>query len=110
MATNSYQGYNPFYPTGTGGSAYYLVNNGGGGGCYNYPSLSGKSAVMPDGTAYKEDCDALRQYVISLEAARKLQDLVDVEFSRNVKKGDFLVYDNTNGKWVLTDFLSGGEF
>ena len=54
--------------------------------------------------------DKLRQYIIELEASRKLQDLVDVNFTRTVKKGDFLVYDNTSGKWVLTDFLSGGEF
>jgi hypothetical protein len=108
MSSNTYQGYNPFYPTGEGGSAYYLVNSSSS-NCYGY-NTGLKSAVMPDGTEYKEDCDALRQYVIELEGNRKLQDLVDVEFSRNVKKGDFLVYDNTKGKWVLTDFLSGGEF
>ena len=93
MATNSYQGYNPFYPTSVGGSAYYLVKSDAS-NCYGYKTGL-KSAVFPDGTEYKEDCDALRQYVVSLESSRKLQDLVDVEFSRNVKKGDFLVYDNT---------------
>lgn len=108
MATNSYQGYNPFYPVNEGGSAFYLTRNDAG-NCYGY-NTGLKKAVFPDGTAYKETCDELRQYVIELESTRKLQDLVDVEFSRNVKKGDFLVYDNTKGKWVLTDFLSGGEF
>ncbi len=108
MATNSYKGYNPFYPTNAGGGAFYLTNNDAG-NCYGYKTGL-KSAVFPDGTKYKEDADALRQYIIELESTRKLQDLVNVEFSRDVKKGDFLVYDNTKGKWVLTDFLSGGEF
>ena len=86
----------------------YVTNNDAD-NCYGY--LTGhKTGIFPDGTKYKEDADALRQYIISLESTRKLQDLVDVEFSRDVKKGDFLVYDNTIGKWVLTNFLSGGEF
>ena len=87
-----------------------MVNSGGKGGCYDYPGGQGLVAVMPDGSAYKKDCDELRQYVIQLESTRSIKDLQDVEFSRNVKKGDFLVYDNTKGKWVLTDYLSGGEF
>ena len=108
MTTNSYKGYNPFYPTNAGGGAMYVTNNDAG-NCYGY--LTGyKTGIFPDGTKYKEDADALRQYIVSLESTRKLQDLTDVKFTRNVKKGDFLVYDNTDGCWVLTDFLSGGEF
>tara|TARA_Y100000389_G_scaffold204986_2_gene261637 strand:- start:491 stop:817 length:327 start_codon:yes stop_codon:yes gene_type:complete len=108
MTTNSYKGYNPFYPTNAGGGAMYVTNNDAN-NCYGY--LTGhKTGIFPDGTKYKEDADALRQYILSLESIRKLQDLVDVQFSRGVKKGDFLVYDNTIGKWVLTNFLSGGEF
>ena len=108
MSTSSYKGYNPYYPTGEGGGAMYLTNNDSG-NCYGY--LTGyKTGIFPDGTKHKEDADALRKYIISLESTRKLQDLSDVNFSRNVEKGDFLIYDNTSGKWVLTDYLSGGEF
>jgi hypothetical protein len=86
----------------------YVTNNDAG-NCYGY--LTGyKTGVFPDGSKYKEDAAALRQYIIDLEGTRKLQDLVDVKFTRNVKKGDFLVYDNGSGCWVLTDYLSGGEF
>tara|TARA_S200002703_G_C3650350_1_gene199646 strand:- start:97 stop:423 length:327 start_codon:yes stop_codon:yes gene_type:complete len=107
--TNSQTGYNPFFPPREGGGAYFLVNSSKG-GCYDYPGGQGMMAVFPDGSAYKKDCEELRQYVIELESTRSIKDLQDVEFSRNVQKGDFLVYDNTKGKWVLTDFLSGGEF
>ena len=108
MTTNSYKGYNPFYPTNAGGGAMYVTNNDAS-NCYGY--LTGyKTGVFPDGSKYKEDAAALRQYIIDLEGTRKLQDLVDVKFTRSVKKGDFLVYDNGSGCWVLTDYLSGGEF
>ena len=108
MSTSSYKGYNPYYPTGEGSGAMHLTNNDSG-NCYGY--FTGyKTGIFPDGTKHKEDAAALRKYIISLESTRKLQDLSDVNFSRNVKKGDFLIYDNTSGKWVLTDYLSGGEF
>ena len=84
MATNSYQGYNPFFPTNPGGGAYYLVNSDAN-NCYGYQTGI-KKAVFPDGTQYKEDCDALRQYVIELESTRSIKDLADVSFTRNVTK------------------------
>ena len=87
---------------------FQIVNNSSS-NCYGYKTTT-LAAVFPDGSAYKESADKLRQYIVGLESTRKLQDLVDVEFDRNVKKGDFLVYDDSTGKWVLTDFLSGGEF
>ena len=86
---------------------FQIVNNSS--NCYGYKTQS-LAAVFPDGTSYKESADKLRQYIISLESTRKLQDLSDVEFTRNVKKGDILIYNDTTGKWVLVDFLSGGEF
>lgn len=64
--------------------------------------------MFPDGSAYKQDAAALRQYIISLEAARKLQDLADVNFTRNVKPGDALLYNHLTGNWELQDFISGG--
>lgn len=98
--------------SGSGNTAYspgqfQVVNNSN--NCYGYKTQS-LAAVFPDGTSYKESADKLRQYIISLESTRKLQDLSDVEFTRNVKKGDILIYNDTTGKWVLVDFLSGGEF
>lgn len=100
--------YNPYNAQDGGGGAFF-VSNSNSTDCYGYKSKT-YTAVFPDGSDYFENCDELRQYIIELEASRKLQDLVDVNFTRTVKKGDFLVYDNTSGKWVLTDFLSGGEF
>jgi len=108
MSSNYYSGYNPFYPPNAGGGAMYVTNNDAG-NCYGY-NTGIKTGVFPDGTQYKEDADALRQYIIELESTRKLQDLADVEFSRNVQHGDILLRDDTIGKWVLVDFLSGGTF
>ena len=80
MSTSSYKGYNPYYPTGEGGGAMYLTNNDAG-NCYKY--LTGyKTGVFPDGTKYKEDADALRQYIVSLEYTRMLHDFSDVKFTR----------------------------
>jgi hypothetical protein len=47
---------------------------------------------------------------MGLEATRKLQDLADVSFTRNVRPGDALLYNHMTGNWELQSFISGGGF
>jgi len=111
--SNQTYGYDPFNPAATDGAGFYLVADGSSGGCYygaGYGVISGKIGVFPDGSEYKQDAASLRQYVIELEANRKIQDLSNVRFTRNVKPGDALLYNYTTGFWELQDFISGGEF
>jgi len=112
MANQTY-GYDPFNPAAADGAGFYLVADGSSGGCYygtQYGTLGGRIGVFPDGSEYKQDAASLRQYVIELEATRKIQDLANVRFTRNVKPGDALLYNYTTGFWELQDFISGGEF
>lgn len=111
--SNQVYGYDPFNPAAPDGAGFYLVADSSSGGCYygnNYGSLGGKIGVFPDGAEYRQDAADLRQYIIELEANRKLQDLSNVNFVRNVKPGDALLYNHTTGNWELQDFISGGEF
>jgi hypothetical protein len=105
-------GYDPFNPGPADGSAFLLSEGSGGSDCYygsNYgTSLGGKIGVFPDGTEYKLTAAELRQYILSLESTRKLQDLNDVNFTRTVKAGDALLYNHTTGNWELQNFISGG--
>lgn len=110
--SNQPYGYDPFNPSSADGSGFYLIPNQSG-GCYyssGYGNLGGSFGVFPDGTTYKQSAADLRQYIVALESTRKLQDLNDVSFTRNVKPGDALLYNHTSGNWELTDFISGGEW
>jgi hypothetical protein len=110
--SNQPYGYDPFNPGPADGSAFLLVENSGN-NCYygsSFGRLGGRVGVFPDGSAYKQDAAALRQYVLSLEATRKLQDLTDVDFTRNVKPGDALLYNHLTGNWELQNFISGGSW
>jgi hypothetical protein len=64
--------------------------------------------VFPDSTEYKQSAEELRQYILSLESSRRIQDLSNVNFVRNVKPGDALLYNFTTGNWELQNFISGG--
>lgn len=104
-------GYDPFNPGPADGSAFLLDSSGA--DCYygsNYGSLGGRIGVFPDGTEYKQSAAELRQYILSLESTRKLQDLSNVNFTRNVKPGDTLLYNHTTGNWELQEFISGGAW
>lgn len=111
--SNQPYGYDPFNPGPTDGSGFLLVQDGPGGGCYyggSYGNLSGRIGVFPDGTAYKQSAAELRQYIVELEGTRKIQDLANVNFTRNVKPGDALLYNYLTGNWELQNFISGGAW
>lgn len=111
--SNQTYGYDPFNPAAADGAGFYLVADGSSGGCYygsSYGTLGGRIGIFPDGSEYKQDAASLRQYVIELEATRKIQDLANVNFTRNVKPGDALLYNYLTGNWELQEFISGGEF
>jgi hypothetical protein len=112
--SNQPWGYSPWDPGPADGNAFLLVQDGPGGGCYYsgaaYGGLGGKIGVFPDGSAYKQSAAELRQYILSLESSRRIQDLSNVDFVRNVKPGDALLYNFTTGKWELQNFISGGEW
>lgn len=113
---NQTYGYDPLNPGVPGGSSMItIVPNAGTSKCgYNTNSLQGLThssfGVFPDSTPYKQTASELRQYIINLEAARKLKDLADVNFQRSPQPGDMLAYNYTTGLWELLDFVSGGEF
>lgn len=110
--SNQPYGYDPFNAGPADGSAFLLLD-GAGGGCYydsTYGNMGGRVGVFPDGTVYKQDAAALRQYIMGLEATRKLQDLADVNFTRNVRPGDALLYNHLTGNWELQNFISGGAW
>jgi hypothetical protein len=111
--SNQPYGYDPFNPGPADGSAFLLMQGAGGSDCYygsGYGALGGKIAIFPDGTEYKHSVAELRQYILSLESTRRLQDLSNVNFVRNVKPGDALLYNYQTGKWELQEFISGGSW
>lgn len=111
MSENQNYGYDPFNPASDGGQGFLVIRDSAG-DCYysntGYGAIGGRTGIFPDGTEYKQNAADLRQYILSLESSRKLQDLNDVNFTRNVKPGDALLYNYTTGYWELTDFISGG--
>lgn len=113
---NQTYGYDPLNPGMPGGSSMLtIVPFAGNAGCgYNNNGLQGLSVsnfgVFPDSTEYKQTASELRQYIINLEATRKLRDLSDVNFQRSPQPGDILAYNYTTGLWELLEFVSGGEF
>lgn len=116
MSENQTYGYDPLNPGQPGGSSMITVlPNPTDMGCgYNSGGMYGYNryfiGVFPDSTPYKQSASELRQYIINLEATRKLRDLADVSFTRSPVPGDILAYNYTTGLWELTDFVSGGEF
>ncbi len=113
---NQTYGYDPLNPGMPGGSSMLtIVPFAGNADCgYNNNGLQGLSVssfgVFPDSTEYKQTASELRQYIINLEATRKLRDLSDVNFQRSPEPGDILAYNYTTGLWELLEFVSGGEF
>lgn len=113
---NQTYGYDPLNPGISGGSGSVVVMpNSGTTACgYNTSGLQGLShssfGVFPDSTPYKQSASELRQYIINLEATRRLRDLADINFTRSPIPGDILAYNYTTGLWELLDFVSGGEF
>lgn len=113
---NQTYGYDPLNPGMPGGSSLLtIIPNAGNASCgYNNSGLQGLThssfGVFPDSTAYKQTASELRQYIINLEATRRLKDLADVNFQRSPEPGDILAYNYTTGLWELLDFVSGGEF
>jgi hypothetical protein len=113
---NQTYGYDPLNPGMPGGSSMVtIIPNSGTTACgYNTSGLQGLShssfGVFPDSTPYKQTASELRQYIINLEATRRLKDLADVNFTRSPVPGDIIAYNYTTGLWELLDFVSGGEF
>ena len=113
---NQTYGYDPLNPGMPGGSSMVtIIPNAGTTACgYNTSGLQGLShssfGVFPDSTPYKQTASELRQYIINLEATRRLKDLADVNFTRSPVPGDIIAYNYTTGLWELLDFVSGGEF
>jgi hypothetical protein len=110
--SNQVYGYDPFNPSSADGSGFLLLRDKG--GCYysgsSYGHLGGKIGIFPDGAEYKQSTAELRQYIIELEGTRRIQDLSNVNFIRNVKPGDALLYNYMTGNWELQNFISGGEW
>ena len=113
---NQTYGYDPLNPGTPGGSSMLtIVPNPGTTACgYNNNALMGLThsnfGVFPDSTPYKQSASELRQYIINLEATRRLRDLADVNFTRSPMPDDIMAYNHTTGLWELLDFVSGGEF
>jgi hypothetical protein len=111
--SNQVYGYDPFNPASADGAGFLLLE-GAGGGCYYskgaYGQLGGKIGIFPDGAEYKKSAAELRQYILELEGTRRIQDLSNVNFVRNVKPGDALVYNHLTGNWELQNFISGGSW
>lgn len=110
--SNQPYGYDPCNPGPADGSAFFL--NSSGEDCYYDNSNNGcfknRIGIFPDGSEYKQTEDELRQYIVSLESTRKLEDLVNVKITRNVRPGDTLVFNYLTGNWELKEFISGGEW
>lgn len=113
---NQTYGYDPLNPgTPSGSGSVVVISSNGTTECgYNVSGLQGLShssfGVFPDSTPYKQSASELRQYIINLEATRRLRDLADVNFTRSPVPGDIMAYNYTTGLWELLDFVSGGEF
>jgi hypothetical protein len=116
MSQNQSYGYDPLNPAMPGGAGMLTIlpNQGTSDCSWNGSSLYGLNqsgfGVFPDSTPYKQSASELRQYIINLEATRKLKDLADVNFTRSPQADDILAYDYTTGFWELLDYVSGGEF
>lgn len=116
MSLNQPYGYDPFNPAQPGGAGLLtILPNSLSSSCnYNTSGLQGLThssfGVFPDSTPYKQTASELRQYIINLEATRKLRNLADVNFTRSPQPDDLLAYNYTTGFWELIDFVSGGEF
>lgn len=112
--SNQVSGYNPFSMGPADGRGFVLASSAGASNCYygggKYGFLGGFIGIMPDGSEYKVSAAELRQYIMDLEQTRKIQDISNVDFIRNVQPGDVLVYNHTTGNWELQEFISGGEF
>ena len=110
---NQFYGYDPINP-GWSSNIVMLPNVANNGCSYNSSGSFGLTfsniGVFPDSTPYKQSASELRQYIMNLEATRKLRNLADVNFSRSPVPGDMLAYNHTTGFWELLDFVSGGEF
>ena len=112
---NQVYGYDPLIPGMPGGSSMItIIPSTGSTECgYNNSRLQGLThssfCVFPDSTPYKQTASELRQYIINLEATRKLRNLADVNFQRSPEPGDILAYNYTTRLWELLDFVSGGE-
>lgn len=95
---------NPYYSL---DQPYYLPipqNN-----CYN-PHIRTNYRYVQNSLSpeMKTSVEELRNYIINLEANRRLEDLNNVDFPRPVKPGDLLYYEGEN--WEITDYLSGGTW
>ena len=109
--TSAYFGYTPLSPFAGQSSQAYPGIIGGGGNCYNpYLRQNYKYVCQPTTPEIKTSIEDLRNYVISLEANRRLEDLNDVDFPRTPEPGDVLYRDGTTNQWQLTNYLSGGEW
>jgi hypothetical protein len=108
--SNQVYGYDPVNPGPADGKGFLLLRDKG--GCYYsngmYGQLGGRIGVFPDGSEYKQSVAELRQYILELESTRRIQDLSNVNFVRNVRPGDALLYNHTTGFWELQQFISGG--
>lgn len=109
MSENQPNGYDPFNVK-SGGTGSFITPSDTGGCYYKQNGFGGFTLVFPDGTPYKQDAAELRQYILDLEVTRRIEDLANVDFTRNVQPGDLLAYNYTTGNWELTDFISPGEF
>lgn len=112
---NQTYGYDPLNPGVPGGSGSLVVIPASSSCTYNrntalFGLLHSDFGVFPDSTLYKQSASELRQYIMNLEATRRLRDLADVSFTRSPMPNDILAYNHTTGLWELLDFVSGGEF
>lgn len=103
-------GYSPFQPwRGTSNSFYGTIDASTsirGRNCFNplVPGMPGE----PNGPCPTHE--ELLNYVTNLEVTRKLGDLSNVNLERAPEPNDVLVYDYLTGMWVLSNYISGGEF
>jgi hypothetical protein len=112
MSNQSY-GYDPFNPGPSDGRGFSLISENAADCYYNsgfFGNLGQMMAVFPDGTPYKQTLAELRDYIIYLEATRRLENVSNVNFSRSPQPGDMLAYNFTTGKWELIDYVSGGAW
>lgn len=116
--TSAYFGYTPFSPLPTPSQSYpYPISTVGGssfgmgGSCYNpHVRTNYQYVCQPTTPEIKTSIEDLRNYVIALEASRKLEDLNDVEFDRPVQPGDVMYFETSTRQWELTNYLTGGTW
>ena len=110
-SVDRYGAYDPFYPDPYNRGGLYNVGSTGD-NCYN-PHVRQQRLnyiCQPTTGEMKVSIEDLRNYVINLEANRKLEDLSDVEFDRPVQAGDVIYHDASTGNWELTNYMTGGEW